>query len=167
MNARSACLQASDPRQQVSSAAFCSFRSLADFPLRPVYLSIGIIGAIFTLSLLTLPRQPWTFGVAITGENLFQALAFATANAIAFEVIGPDNPFAATLFTVLLAASNLPITYMQYVDGIGYNWRGITGILHYRRCHQHFRSAFVLALGNHALAIQFQARPRHPLSPDR
>jgi PAT family beta-lactamase induction signal transducer AmpG len=107
--------------------SFLLFPLARRFPLRPVYLSIGIVGAIFTLSLLALPRQPWTFAVAITGENLFQALAFATANAIAFEVIGPDNPFAATLFTVLLAASNLPITYMQYIDGLGYNWRGITG----------------------------------------
>lgn len=107
--------------------SFLLFPLARRFPLRPVYLVIGITGAVFTLSLLSLPRAPWAFGVAITGENLFQALAFATANAIAFEVIGPDNPFAATLFTVLLAASNLPITYMQYVDGLGYNWRGITG----------------------------------------
>ncbi|MGA8088624.1 MAG: MFS transporter [Terracidiphilus sp.] len=97
------------------------------FPLRPVYLAIGVGGAIFTQSLLALPRAPWTFGIAITGENLFQALAFATANAIAFEVIGPDNPFAATLFTVLLAATNLPITYMQFLDGRGYDWHGLTG----------------------------------------
>jgi PAT family beta-lactamase induction signal transducer AmpG len=97
------------------------------FPLRPVYLGIGIVGAFFTLSLLALPRQPWSFAIAITGENLFQALAFATANAIAFEVIGPDNPFAATLFTVLLAANNLPITYMQFFDGKGYDWHGLTG----------------------------------------
>jgi len=109
--------------------SFLLFPLARRFPLRPVYLAIGVTGAVFTLSLLLLPRVPWTFGVAITGENLFQALAFATANAIAFEVIGPDNPFAATLFTLLLAASNLPITYMQYVDGLGYNWRGITGSL--------------------------------------
>jgi PAT family beta-lactamase induction signal transducer AmpG len=107
--------------------SFLLFPLARRFPLRPVYLAVGISGAIFTLSLLSLPRAPWAFGIAISGENLFQALAFATANAIAFEVIGPDNPFAATLFTVLLAASNLPITYMQYIDGLGYNWRGITG----------------------------------------
>ena len=107
--------------------SFLLFPLARRFPLRPVYLAIGIVGAIFTLSLLVLPRVPWTFGVAITGENLFQALAFSTANAIAFEVIGPDNPFAATLFTVLLAASNLPIVYMQFLDGRGYEWRGLTG----------------------------------------
>jgi MFS transporter, PAT family, beta-lactamase induction signal transducer AmpG len=107
--------------------SFLLFPLARRFPLRPVYLAIGITGAIFTLSLLTLPRAPWTFGIAITGENLFQALAFAAGNAITFEVIGPDNPFAATLFTLLLAATNLPITYMQFIDGRGYDWHGLTG----------------------------------------
>jgi MFS transporter, PAT family, beta-lactamase induction signal transducer AmpG len=109
------------------AGSFLLFPLARRFPLRPVYLAIGIVGAIFTLSLLALPRQPWSLAVAITGENLFQALAFATANGIAFEVIGPDNPFAATLFTLLLAASNMPITYMQFLDGKGYDWRGLTG----------------------------------------
>ena len=95
--------------------------------MRPVYLGIGIVGAVFTLSLLLLPRVPWSFGVAIAGENLFQALAFSASNAITFEVIGPDNPFAATLFTLLVSAANLPITYMQYLDGRGYNRGGLPG----------------------------------------
>ncbi len=72
--------------------SFLLFPLARRFPLRPVYLAIGITGALFTLSLLMLPRAPWTFGVAITGENLFQALAFATGNAIIFEVIGPTTP---------------------------------------------------------------------------
>ena len=97
------------------------------FPLRPLYLGVGVVGATFTLSLLLLPRAPWTFGVAISGENLFQALAFSVSNAITFEIIGPDNPFAATLFTLLISTSNLPITYMQYLDGRGYNFAGLTG----------------------------------------
>ena len=35
--------------------------------------------ALFTLSQLAFPRAPWSFALAITGENLFQALAFAAA----------------------------------------------------------------------------------------
>jgi PAT family beta-lactamase induction signal transducer AmpG len=97
------------------------------FPLRPLYLGIGIVGGFFTLSLLVMPREPWCFGLAITGENLFQALAFAASNAITFEVIGPGNPLAATLFTLLMAASNLPIFYMGVIDGHGYDWNGIAG----------------------------------------
>lgn len=96
-------------------------------PLRPLYLGIGIFGGLFTLSLLLLPHRPWTFALAITGENLLQAMAFAAGNAITFETIGPGNPLAATTFTVLLAASNLSIDYMGFVDGWGYNWHGIAG----------------------------------------
>ncbi len=95
--------------------------------LRPLYLGIGIAGGLFTMSLLFLPHRPWTFALAITGENLFQAMAFAAANAITFETIGAKNPLAATTFTVLVAATNLPITYMSFVDGWGYTWRGIAG----------------------------------------
>lgn len=97
------------------------------FPLRPLYLGIGVTGGLFTLSLLALPRAPWCFGLAITGENLFQALAFAAGNAITFETIGPGNPLAATLFTLLMAAANFPIFYMGIVDGHGYDWNGISG----------------------------------------
>src|SRR6185312_10656827 len=97
------------------------------FPLRPLYLGIGITGGLFTLCLLVLPRAPWCFGLAFTGENLFQALAFATGNAIAFETIGPGNPLAATLFALLMASANFPIFYMGIIDGHGYDWNGISG----------------------------------------
>lgn len=40
-------------------------------PLRPLYLSIGLLGAAFTLGLLFLPRMPATYGIAFLGENLF------------------------------------------------------------------------------------------------
>ena len=97
------------------------------FRLRPLYLGIGVVGAMFTLGLLLMPQSPTTFAVAITGENVFQALAFAAANAITFEVMGPKNPLAATLFSLMVAMANLPITYMGFADGwayTGWGWRG-------------------------------------------
>jgi len=95
--------------------------------LRPLYLLIGIVGALFTLSTLLLPRAPWTFGYVFTGEIIFQALAFTAAFGIAFEIIGPGNPLAATLFTLLVASMNLPITYMGILDGWGYDRGGLVG----------------------------------------
>ena len=95
--------------------------------LRPLYLAIGVVGACFTLSTLLLPRAPWTFGLVFTGEIVFQALAFTAANGITFEIIGPDNPLAATLFTLLIAVMNFPITYMGIVDGWGYDRGGLVG----------------------------------------
>lgn len=96
-------------------------------PLRPLYLSIGLVGAAFTLGLLLLPHTPWTYGVAFVGENVFQAAAISVATAIAFEIIGPGNPLAATIYALLLSAGNLPIDYMEIVDGRGYVWRGVGG----------------------------------------
>ncbi|HTX06075.1 MAG TPA: hypothetical protein VMD06_09620 [Steroidobacteraceae bacterium] len=99
----------------------------AKVPLRPLYLSIGLLGAVFTLSLLLLPRESATYGIAYVGENFFQSAGFAAALAIVFETIGPGNPLAATTFALLTTALNLPIDYMELVDAQGYNWHGITG----------------------------------------
>ena len=86
-----------------------------------------MVGALFTLCLLALPHTPAVFAVAYTGENVFQSLAFAAANAITFETIGEGNPLAATQFALLIAATNLPITLMGFVDGKAYSWRGVPG----------------------------------------
>lgn len=96
-------------------------------PLRPLYLGIGIAGAIFTLGLLLMPHAPWTFVTAVIGENVFQSLAIACGFAITFETIGANNPLAATIFAVLSAASNLPIDYMVAIDGRAYAWQGLAG----------------------------------------
>ena len=95
--------------------------------LRPLYLAIGAVGALFTLSLLMLPRTPAVFALSLLGENIFQSLAITGSFAIAFETIGQDNPLAATTFSVLGAAFNFPIIYMQFVDGRAYNWHGLAG----------------------------------------
>jgi len=94
--------------------------------LRPLYLAIGVAGACFTLSLLLLPRTPAVFAIAMIGENVFQSLAITGTFAISFETIGQNNPLAATTFSVLSAACNFPIDYMQLVDGHAYSWHGIT-----------------------------------------
>ena len=93
--------------------------------LRPLYLAIGIVGACFTLSLILLPHTPAIFAVAMTRVNLFQSLAITGTFAIGFETIGQNNPLAATTFSVLSAASNFPIDYMQLIDGHGYTWHGV------------------------------------------
>jgi len=94
---------------------------------RWLYLSIGVVGAIFTLLLIFGPRTPTSFMVAMIGENVAQSGAFTAANLVMFRAIGKDNPFAATQFALMLAAQMLPLTYMQVLDGRGYGWRGVTG----------------------------------------
>ncbi|HEU5352575.1 MAG TPA: MFS transporter [Terracidiphilus sp.] len=97
------------------------------FPLRPVYLGIGVAGALFTLSSLLLPRTPFAFAAVFAGELIFQSLALTTATGIIFQVIGPDNPLAATTFTVLTSVMIVPIFYMGIMDGWSYDSGGLVG----------------------------------------
>ena len=96
-------------------------------PLRFLYLCVGAAGAVFTLGLILLPHSPAAFAVALIGENVFQALAITTTVAIAFDTIGRSNPLAATTYSLLISAANVPITYMLFVDGFGYARNGVVG----------------------------------------
>jgi len=96
-------------------------------PLRFFYLANGVLGSIFTLSLIALPHAPWPFALALFGEFLFQAVAFSIQIGIVFEAIGRNNPLAATTFSFLTAATNLPVTYMLLADGHAYARAGIVG----------------------------------------
>ncbi len=97
------------------------------FPMRRFYLGIGVTGALFTLGSLLLPRAPYTFALVFTGELIFQTLAMTVATGIVFDVIGRDNPLASTTFTVLTAVMCIPISYMGFVDGWGYDVGGLAG----------------------------------------
>ena len=93
---------------------------------RSLYLLVGASGAMFTLSLVTLPHHMITFGTATLGENLFQGAALSLQNLIILRTIGRDNPLAATQFGLLTAATFLPLTYMQMADGAAYHlWNGV------------------------------------------
>jgi PAT family beta-lactamase induction signal transducer AmpG len=112
----------------VTVAGICGSLLLPIFakrmPLRPLYITLGAVGSIFTLSLILLPHTPASFAVALCGENLFQALAITCSIAVIFEVIGRDNPLAATSYVLLASAYNIPISYMPFADGWGYSRRG-------------------------------------------
>lgn len=98
-------------------------------PLRFLYVANGVAGSAFALCLIVLPHVTWSFGVAVFGEFLFQAVAFATQIGIVFETIGAENPLAATTFAFLTAATNVSVTYMMVADGHAYSAGGIAGAL--------------------------------------
>jgi PAT family beta-lactamase induction signal transducer AmpG len=106
----------------------CIFRLIDRLlPLRFLYLGIGTAGALFTLALIPLAYTPMTFGLALIGENVFQALALTASTAIAFETIGRNNPLSATTYCLMVSAFNVPIFYMLFVDGWGYARDGVAG----------------------------------------
>jgi len=98
-------------------------------PLRPLYLAVGVAGAVCTLSLILLPRVPASFAVVLIAENFFQCVAITACTAITFETIGQNNPLASTTFCFLGSAYGVPISYMLYVDAFGFARGGISGAL--------------------------------------
>ncbi len=94
---------------------------------RALYLLVGLFGSAFTVVLTWLARSPVTYGLSSIGENMFQAAAFSVGNVIVLRTIGRDNPLAATQFAFLTAASALPLSYMQAVDGHFYGLGGVSG----------------------------------------
>jgi PAT family beta-lactamase induction signal transducer AmpG len=95
-------------------------------PLLALYLAIGMIGGVSTLSLLVLPHTPAVYTFAFVVQNVWQSAAIATGNALVLAGIGKNNPLASTQFAVLTAAMCAPITYMQWIDGRAYGAGGLT-----------------------------------------
>jgi PAT family beta-lactamase induction signal transducer AmpG len=97
-------------------------------PLLTLYLGIGIVGGLSTLSLVGLPHTPLVYTGAFIAQNIWQSAALATGNALILSSLGKDNPVASTQYAVLSAAMSAPIAYMQLIDGHAYGLRGLTGL---------------------------------------
>ena len=97
-------------------------------PLLVVYLGIGIVGGLSTLSLLVLPHTPLVYTAAFVAQNVWQSAGLATGTALILSSLGKDNPLASTQFAVLTAAMCAPIAYMQWLDGHAYGAWDLTGL---------------------------------------
>ena len=96
-------------------------------PLRRLYLTVGIAGGLFTLGLLLMPHTPAVFGLAMLGENAFQAMAFTVSTAISLRTVGHGNAIAATEYGILTCAVNVPLIYMEFVDAHAFARHGLPG----------------------------------------
>ena len=96
-------------------------------PLRPLYLAVGLAGALCTLGLILLPHTPAAYAIILITQNLFQSLAITNSIAVVLETIGRDNPLASTTFCFIASAYGVPISYMLYIDAFGFARGGIGG----------------------------------------
>jgi PAT family beta-lactamase induction signal transducer AmpG len=97
-------------------------------PLIAVYLGIGIVGGLSTLSLVVLPHIPAIFALAVAAQNVWQSAGLAAGTALILGSIGKNNPLASTQFAILNAALATPLMYMQWLDGHAYGVWGLTGL---------------------------------------
>src|SRR6185369_3937784 len=93
-----------------------------------VYLGIGVVGGLSTLSLLVLPHTPTVYTIGFVAQNIWQSAGLAAGTALILSSIGKNNPLASTQFAILNAALATPLIYMQWFDGHAYGARGLTGL---------------------------------------
>jgi PAT family beta-lactamase induction signal transducer AmpG len=74
-------------------------------------------------------RTATVFFAGVTLYNLLAGVNYAAASAVAFDIMGIDNPLAATQYAMLMAACNVAISTVIWGDSRGYKAHGATGAL--------------------------------------
>ncbi len=95
------------------------------------YAVFGILAGAAGAWLALGPATPFTYGAGFAAYALTTGLAFAAFIALILEVLGHGRRAAATGFSLLGSAGNLPLAYMTWLDGAGYRHggaRGLTGV---------------------------------------
>jgi PAT family beta-lactamase induction signal transducer AmpG len=99
------------------------------FLRRTVYVVAGFGGALAALALIWMPHTLVYYAIGVLGYNFFQGINYTAFTAFEFEIVGPNNPLAATQIALLTASANLPISYMTAIDGHFHTTRGLRGML--------------------------------------
>src|SRR4029077_20908845 len=69
------------------------------------------------------------YAAGYTGYALASGVAYAAFTALVLEVLGKRGHAAGTAYSLLVASGNLPITYMTWLDGVGYKYSGARGLM--------------------------------------
>lgn len=113
------------------SAAGCFVGGLvADRMNRMVaYALSGGLAALFGAYLAMAPATPFTYGSGYSAYCIAAGFAYAVYTALLLDMVGRQRPAAAAAYSTLNAAGNFPISYMTWIDGVGYKHWGTRGLM--------------------------------------
>jgi MFS transporter, PAT family, beta-lactamase induction signal transducer AmpG len=94
-----------------------------------VYALSGLIAAACGAYLALAPGTPFTFSAGYAGYALSTGLAFTAFSALVLDVLGHGRRAAATGSSLLTSVGNLPVSYMTWLDGVGYKHAGALGLM--------------------------------------
>jgi MFS transporter, PAT family, beta-lactamase induction signal transducer AmpG len=98
---------------------------------RMAYALFGISAGGFAAWMALGPKTPWLYGVGYAGYALSTGLSYAGFTSLVLDILGPGRRAAATGFSLFGSLGNLPVSYMTWLDGVGYkqnNARGLVGV---------------------------------------
>jgi len=93
------------------------------------YALAGILSAAFSAWMALGPRAPLTYAGGYVGYALAAGIAYAAFTALELDVLGKRTHAAGTAYSLLGASGNLPIVYMTWLDGVGYKYSGVRGLM--------------------------------------
>jgi PAT family beta-lactamase induction signal transducer AmpG len=95
---------------------------------RIVYVFAGLLNALAAIVLMTVSGASGY----LVGTILYlmtEGLCWARFTALIVEIVGPDTKDASTLYSALSAAGSIPLAYVTWLDGFGYDRLGVHGLL--------------------------------------
>ena len=98
---------------------------------RMAYASGALLSGVATIPMLLGPYSALTFAVGLSLYALAAGYCFAAFSALSFELIGNIGQSVSTRYTLFVAAGNLPLAYMIWIDGQGdkrFGPRGLFGV---------------------------------------
>jgi MFS family permease len=93
------------------------------------YALAGGMAALFGVYLGFAPATPVTYGAGYSGYAVSAGFAYAVFTAMVLDILGRRKHAAASGYAVLNSAGNLPIVYMTWLDGMGYQRWGARGLM--------------------------------------
>ncbi len=96
---------------------------------RALFVGTGVVAAAATLGMAFGVKTTAVFFAGVTVYNLLAGVNYAAASAVAFDIMGKDNPLAVTQYAMLMAACNVAISTVLWGDGRAYKAHGARGAL--------------------------------------
>jgi hypothetical protein len=93
------------------------------------YALAGGLAALFGVWLGFAHHTPFTYGAGYLGYSAASGFAWAVYTALLLDVVGRRKHAAASAYATLNAAGNIPISYMTWLDGVGYKRWGVRGLM--------------------------------------
>ncbi len=93
------------------------------------YVLGGAFAAVFAVYLAFGGANPWTYGAGYSGYAIAAGFSYAVFTALVLEVLGDNRHAAGTAYSLLNASGNLPLVYMTWLDGQGYQRWGFKGLM--------------------------------------
>lgn len=93
------------------------------------YALCGGLCALFAIYMGLARPTAFTFGAGYSGYSIATGFGYAVFTALVLDVLGRRQRGAGTSYALLVASGNIPISYMTWLDGVGYKHWGARGLM--------------------------------------